>query len=930
MKKLLSVVLTIALIFALSPSIFAFTYETLGESWYAAIDTVYTGVNQKTAYFENRDGKRQAYWVEIAPDSPADIQIAYGSKLIGRDTLSSLIKANTDDKNIAVAGINADFFSLQTGIPMSAVIADGRLITTATGFPVFAICEDESFFGVPDISLVISDANGNSAVTTLFNKYPTQYGAYVLSSDYAESTLTAENSTEIVVHITEGDFKIGTTVTGIVTDVRSGVTNSAVDDDSFVICVSDNFVNKADYDFLEPLQTVKLDITADEKWNKVNTAVGGYNMLLENYLLASDYNAEPSSGSRQPRSAIGKKSDGTIVIFAVDGRTTDSIGLTASELANALLELGCSDAMLFDGGGSTEIAVYKNGEVVILNDPTDGVERQISDAFLVIGDAKDRSLPSRLQINTDFDFAAVGGSCVTLSAKTVDAFGNECKTINHPKITYNVLNSEGYIKDNMFFSGDKRGTAIIEAKCEYQSKELKGYYFINVVDEFDISADDISLYLARGAESAIEFNATYHTFPISLDLGSFVWENTNADTLEDEVPHDVLIGGKTGYLDKKGTFHASSDLDQRIYETFIGTCGKETVKIRVCTGLFPILPLSFDSASEDISLLQNAEWANGRHNGTSYKVSGKDVLPAKAITIDSCVEYVDLWCRCENDSLFCRFTDADKKTVLLPYEKLEDYSLIGGYKHFRAQMPAEIPAPFTLDGLIVSDTDGEFIIDSFEIYCGEGEKSPAFADNADHWSRDYAEKTFDMGLIDGVVEEDSERYFYPDRKMTRAEFAKLLVSYMCLDLDIENETEDGENDGVVISDAIKVSDYDDIAEWAKPYVMSVMRAKFMNGKRKSDGTLVFDPGSTITRQEVMQVFGNIIKSRTLCIDDGSESIFENFDDCLQIADWAKDNVKLVVDCKIVGGYNNKINPTGEISRAEIAVMFANLFEYETR
>jgi exopolysaccharide biosynthesis protein len=65
----------------------------------------------------------------------------------------------------------------------------------------------------------------------------------------------------------------------------------------------------------------------------------------------------------------------------IDGRQPQhSVGINLNELAELLLELGATDAMNLDGGGST--TMFVNGKVV--NKPSDKEgERNVSDAILV-------------------------------------------------------------------------------------------------------------------------------------------------------------------------------------------------------------------------------------------------------------------------------------------------------------------------------------------------------------------------------------------------------------------------------------------------------------------------------------------------------------------------------------------------------------------
>ena len=64
----------------------------------------------------------------------------------------------------------------------------------------------------------------------------------------------------------------------------------------------------------------------------------------------------------------------------VDGRATTSVGMTTSELADAVRALGAWDALNFDGGGSTTLVI--DGQVI--NKPTDATgEREVGNALLV-------------------------------------------------------------------------------------------------------------------------------------------------------------------------------------------------------------------------------------------------------------------------------------------------------------------------------------------------------------------------------------------------------------------------------------------------------------------------------------------------------------------------------------------------------------------
>ena len=84
---------------------------------------------------------------------------------------------------------------------------------------------------------------------------------------------------------------------------------------------------------------------------------------------------------RDPRTAIGQKADGSIVMVAVDGRRTGwSIGITNWDLAQTLVRDGCVTGFALDSGGSTTIAF--DGKV--LNRPSDSYgERPVGEALVI-------------------------------------------------------------------------------------------------------------------------------------------------------------------------------------------------------------------------------------------------------------------------------------------------------------------------------------------------------------------------------------------------------------------------------------------------------------------------------------------------------------------------------------------------------------------
>lgn len=82
----------------------------------------------------------------------------------------------------------------------------------------------------------------------------------------------------------------------------------------------------------------------------------------------------------QPRTIIGQKKDGTVLMLVIDGRRVDSVGATLKEAQDIMLEYGAYNAANLDGGSSTTM-VYKDK---LVNKPsTPAGQRFLPSAFII-------------------------------------------------------------------------------------------------------------------------------------------------------------------------------------------------------------------------------------------------------------------------------------------------------------------------------------------------------------------------------------------------------------------------------------------------------------------------------------------------------------------------------------------------------------------
>jgi len=141
----------------------------------------------------------------------------------------------------------------------------------------------------------------------------------------------------------------------------------------------------------EPLQSVfvgdkvALSWYSFPDWSQAMHVVGGGPYLIskgEIILNDAEEGFTAKSGIRNvaPRTAIGMTSPGRLIFLTADGRRNDSVGLTLWELSALLKEIGVSEGINMDGGGSTTMVL--NGQIV--NNPSDSSgARSVSTALLL-------------------------------------------------------------------------------------------------------------------------------------------------------------------------------------------------------------------------------------------------------------------------------------------------------------------------------------------------------------------------------------------------------------------------------------------------------------------------------------------------------------------------------------------------------------------
>lgn len=118
------------------------------------------------------------------------------------------------------------------------------------------------------------------------------------------------------------------------------------------------------------------------------------NIMVSGPLLIQNSKDEPTDSVafntlRHPRSAIGIKPNGNVILLTVDGRNDNSAGVSIFELTKVMRWLGCTSALNLDGGGSTALWVNVSSGTGIINYPSDNKkwdhdgERKVANVILI-------------------------------------------------------------------------------------------------------------------------------------------------------------------------------------------------------------------------------------------------------------------------------------------------------------------------------------------------------------------------------------------------------------------------------------------------------------------------------------------------------------------------------------------------------------------
>lgn len=759
---------------------------------------------QGTVFFTNTFddssvGQQTEHYIEYTPNPDVTPILTNGASVYGKRTLTQANSYLNDNGFYTALGVNADFFSFQTGVPMSNVIIDGRVISKDSAtLPAIGFYEDGSaFMGSLPIETTITSPHG-SAVIECINKYRQPYALYLYTQDYGTQTYSPDNGIHVVLSSVSGDITLGSQVTAVVESIDEYDGSVAIPDGKWILSVS----SSADDALKERLNIFQVgdkvtirtqETSGDTRWQKAVYALGatGGKLITDGAL---DYTDE----SAAPRTAVGITADGTVIFYTIDGRQSGySYGARKSTVAKRLLELGCVEAINLDGGGSTSIGGTIPGtfDFQVLNSPSGGSLRQCANFFFLKKNHQPSGIPYVLSVS-DWGTPILSGSSLQLTTTAYDSSYGPADTpseisytIKEDAATPSADGKKTEITANGYVTVRGNGDVFITATAGDLSAEtmLRAVATPGEIKIYDsgTGAEVTSLYAEKGSSVALTASAFWCGEKMVVDDSSFTWRVVSDDA-------------SIGEIDSNGNFTASANA---------GATGVIGVNAGLCTYEIPVtIPQDEEQTSH-----------------TAYpNISGRLFRERFTATVSSsngAIAEVRL------------YTDG---TPVSPDFDTADGSLLYTF-------PDGFSDSYHRITLTVTDSAGASTLACYNYGDLAGDK--IFPDTGSHWARDYIAYLADCGVVNG----SDDGNFHPNDSMTRTEFATMLCNYLGIDTDRYADTD------------LPFTDTDDIPWWALNQVKAIYDLGIMQGQLTDYGA-AFNPNANIQRIEYAIAVSRLLPS----------------------------------------------------------------------
>lgn len=606
-----------------------------------------------------------------------------------RDTLTNMIKEKK-----AVAGINGDFFEASTNpYPLGAVVSNGKIVSTPIEpnrqLPVFSIDDNNiPFISSWDWDVKLIPENGEPIQIASINKDdPLFYVVRMYDKDWNSMTIgntRYEDLVEVIV------------VDNEVADIRIGMEPVEMPENGYILVGRD----RAAQTLLNSLNVgddVELQINTTPDYESIKAAIGGGTLLVKDGKIA-DFTLNIQGN--HPRTALGITKDRKqLIMVTIDGRDTSFKGVSQETLAKIMIDLGAYEAINFDGGGSTTMAVSSPGEEAprIVNKPSDGNERKIINGIGIYSNAPQRSL-KYIEVHTD-DTNIFVNTTREFYIKGYDMYHNPVE-VDLESVVFNIEGLDGKFKGNTLTTLQP-GKGRVRARYKGKTAELE----INVLNE----VKDI----------VFEFDKLHINEDSQKSLGHIYGKNNEGYEAKIE-PSDIewVITGNIGKVED-GVFYSDN---KSAFGAITGTIGNAVENILVSVGYTEgvledfedLSSITFTSypASVEGSIQRDNKSKEGNYSlRLEYDFTKDDVTRAayvllgeNGIKIKDRPNKIGLWVYGNKTNHWLRgnLVDSNGNVFKLDFANMIDWK---GWKWITADIPTNVTYPVTLERIYVVETN---------------------------------------------------------------------------------------------------------------------------------------------------------------------------------------------------------------------------------